>query len=52
MAEFAPYLLSPSMLQKIEQSQQNYGKEIIETVNAQHAQVANVVCVCVPSLPP
>ena len=46
MAEFAPFLLSPQMIQKIEEAQQNYANETLQTVNAQHAQV------CEYSLPP
>ena len=47
MAEFAPFLLSPQMMQKIEEAQQNYANETLQAVNAQHAQV----CVNIPSLP-
>jgi hypothetical protein len=46
MADFAPFLLSPQMMQKIETAQHSYASEMLETVNAQHAQVACVVCVC------
>ena len=49
MADFAPFLLSPQMMQKIETAQHNYASEMLESVNAQHAQVAWCVCVC--SLP-
>ena len=49
MADFAPFLLSPQMMQKIETAQHNYASEMLEAVSAQHAQVACGVCVC--SLP-
>ena len=47
MAEFAPFLLSPQMMQKIEEAQQNYANETLQAVNAQHAQVC--VCVILPA---
>ena len=46
MADFAPFLLSPQMMQKIETAQHNYASEMLESVKAQHAQVACGVCVC------
>ena len=51
MADFAPFLLSPQMMQKIETAQHNYASEMLESVKEQHAQVACGVCVCsLPSL--